>query len=140
MEKLIQLEPNDQPKFLEHLKNLHLAEFQKTEEQTHRKEITTNKEKSNKIIQGKIYTKSTAQMQTTLPPPKNRKFPTKQSSHRSSIRPPKTAKDRQKTFLSKTTQQKPQAPTDKSGKLHMNTKRNTERPGSAFKLPIAKFN
>ena len=49
MEKLIQLEPNDLPKFQEHLKNVHSAEIQQTEAQTQPKEVSANKEKSNKI-------------------------------------------------------------------------------------------
>ena len=48
-------------------KNLHLAEIQQTEAQTQQKDITTNKEKSNKIIKGKAYRKSTTQTQTTPP-------------------------------------------------------------------------
>ena len=44
MEKLIQLEPNDWPKFQEHLKNLHLAEIPQTETQTQLKKVTMNKE------------------------------------------------------------------------------------------------
>ena len=50
MEKLIQLELNDWPKFLEHLKKLHSAEFQKPQSQQ-----VKNKEKSNEVVQTKTY-------------------------------------------------------------------------------------
>ena len=76
-------------KVLGALENLHLAKIHQTEAQAQLKEDTTNKEKSNEIIKGKIYIKSTEQAQITS---KNRKVLTKQSSHGSPIYPPKTIK------------------------------------------------
>ena len=84
VEKLNQSEPNDWPKFQEHVtKILQSAEFLRTE-------IKTNKGKSNEIIQTKTNTIHTARTQTA--PLKKRKSPTKQNSHRSPIRPPKTVR------------------------------------------------
>ena len=84
VEKLIQLEPNNPPKFLEQLKNLHSAEFQ-----TQPRPVRANKEKANETTKVKSLTNQqtnpTAQIKT--PPPK-RKSPTKLNSHRSPIRPP----------------------------------------------------
>ena len=36
--------------------------------------------------------------------------------------------------------QKAQAPNGLAGRIHMNTKVNSERPGDTFKLPLTKFN
>ena len=70
VEKLIQLERKDWPKFQEQLKNLHSAELQILP-----RGICTNKDKPNDTIKGKKQTNSTAQIQTTLP--KNRKITSK---------------------------------------------------------------
>ena len=45
VEKLIQLEPSDCPKFQEQLKNLHSAEIHQTEAQIKLKEYVTDKQK-----------------------------------------------------------------------------------------------
>ena len=50
VDKLIQLEPNDWPKFQVHLKKLHLTEFQQA--QTQQQEVSNN-EKSSEVFQGK---------------------------------------------------------------------------------------
>ena len=102
MKKLIQLEPNDWPKFQEQLKNLHLVEIYQTETQTQLKEVTTNKENSNEIIKEKK-TDIKSATQTGTAPPKNTKSSTKQKSHRSPISWRKIVKDRQvKTTQTKT--------------------------------------
>ena len=80
--KLIQLEPNDWPKFKEQLKNLHSAELQ-----TQPRPVGANKKKSQWNNQSKITnqpTNPTVQTQTT--PPK-RKSPAKLNSHRSPTQP-----------------------------------------------------
>ena len=83
MEKLIQLKPNNLPKFQEHLKNLHLVKFQQP--QTQWNEVT-NKEKPNEVVQGKT--------QTT--PLTSRKSPAKQFLHKSPICLPKTVRQTKK--------------------------------------------
>ena len=60
----------------------------------------------------------------------------------STIRPPKTVKDRLKILSPKKLEQlkqKPRAPIGQPGKIQINIKGNNEIPGSTFKLPSAKF-
>ena len=57
VEKVIQLEPNNGPKFQKHLTKLHSADFQQT--QTEQKEVS-NKENSNEVVQGKKHKESAA--------------------------------------------------------------------------------
>ena len=82
LEKWIQLEPNDRPKFQEQLKNLHSAELQ-----TQPRPVSANKKKAIETTKVKLptnkQTNPTAKTQTT--PPK-RKSPAKLNSYRSLIR------------------------------------------------------
>ena len=89
VEKLIQLEANDWPKFQEHLKNLHLVEFYQPPAQ----QSVGNGEKSYVVVQTKTHVGSTTPTRTT---PRSAKSPTKQSLHKSLIHPPKSIKDRLK--------------------------------------------
>ena len=52
----------------------------------------------------------------------------------STMYPPKCIKDRLK-IASQRLKQKSQAPISQTGKIHMNTKVNKERPGITFKMP-----
>ena len=88
MEKLIQLEANDWPKFQEHLKKLHSAEFY----QAPAEQQVENGERSN-IVQTKTHVGSTT---PTLITPKSAKSPIKQPLQKSPILPPKSIKDRLK--------------------------------------------
>ena len=76
MEKLIQLEVNDWPKFKEQLKNLHSTEIHQIEAQIKLKEFIINQ---GKIQSKKKYTKFTAQTQTTSP--ENTKSLTQNKGH-----------------------------------------------------------
>ena len=91
VEKLIKLEANDWPKFLEHLKNLHLVEFYQAPAQQ-----VANGERSNAVVQRKTHVGSITPTRTT---PKSAKSPSKQPLHKSPIRPPKSTKDRLKPYL-----------------------------------------
>ena len=94
-EKLIQLEADDWPKFQEHLKKQHSAEFYQAPAQ----QQVGNGEISNVVVQTKTLVGSTTPTRTT---PKNAKSPTKQPLHKSPIRPPKRLKDRLKNVSHKT--------------------------------------
>ena len=89
MNKLIQLEPNNGPKFQEQLKNLRSIELQ-----TQTKPVNANKEKASEITKVKSpsnkQTNPAAQTQTTPP---NKKSPAKLNSRRSLIRPPSSKLD-----------------------------------------------
>ena len=76
VEKLIQLEANDRPKFQEHLKKLHSAKFYQAPAQ----QQVENRERSIVVVQTKTI-------------PKSAKSPTKQPLHKSPIRLPKSIKD-----------------------------------------------
>ena len=60
VEKLIQFELNDYPKFQEHLKKLHLTEFHQAQTQQQVK----NKEKSNEVVQAKPHIQSISPIQS----------------------------------------------------------------------------
>ena len=94
-EKLIQLEPNDWPKFQEQLKILHSAKIHQIELKEKKKK---ERKKCNKIIKEKICTKATAQTQTT--PLKYTKAPTKQRSHKFLIHPPQNHQRQAKKLVS----------------------------------------
>ena len=131
VEKLIQLEANDWPKFQEHLKKLHSAKFY----QAPALQLVGNWERSNVVVQTKTHVQSTTLTWTN---PKSAKSPTKQPSHKSPIRPPKNIKDRLKNFSlirPERLKQKSQSPISQAGKIQINTKVNKERPGSTFKMP-----
>ena len=70
-----------------------------------------NKDKSNEINKGKTFTKSATQAQTT---PKNRKSPTKESSHRSPIFPPTFKLDNLGLNNESKLEQSPQSKTDQA--------------------------
>ena len=87
-EKLIQLEPNDSPKFQEQLKNLISAEFQ-----TQPRPISVNKEKVGETTKVKSPTNQATNQQTNPTAPAHtttskRKSHAKLNPHRSPIRPP----------------------------------------------------
>ena len=127
VEKLIQLEANDWPKFQEHLKKLHSAEFYEASAQ----QQVANGERSNVVVQTKTPVGSITPIRNTT---KNAKQPL----HKSPIRLPKSIKDRLKnlsTIRSEQLKQKPQLPFSQTTKIQMNTKVNKERPGSTFKIP-----
>ena len=71
VEKLIQLEANKWPQFLEHMKKLHSSEFYQVPAQ----QWVGYGERPSVIVQAKTYIESTAPIQTT---PKSAKSPTKQ--------------------------------------------------------------
>ena len=136
VEKLIQLELNDWPKFQELLKKLHLIEFPQV--QTQWQEVT-NKEKSSEVVQIKTHRESITQTWTTLPK-SGKSPPTKEFLPKSPIRLLKSIKDRLKTLSPKKLEQLKQKPAiGQAGKIHVITKINNKRPGSVFKLLSAKF-
>ena len=92
VEKLIQLEVNDWPKFQEHLKKLHLAGFYCAPTQ----QQFGNGERPNVIVQTKTHIGSTSPTRTTS---KSAKSPTEQPLHKLLIHPPKSIKDRLKPCL-----------------------------------------
>ena len=131
VEKLIQLEANDWPKFQKHLKQLYSVEFYQAPAQ----QQVGNGDRSNVVIQPKTHVGPTSPTRTT---PKSVKFPVKQSLHKSLICPPKSIKDRLKNLSPikpEQLKQKFQAPISQAAKIQMNTKVNNERPGSVFKMP-----
>ena len=131
VEKLIQLETNDWPKFQRHLKQLQSAEFYQVPAQ----QWVGNGERSNVVVQTKTQVGSTTPTRTTS---KSAKSSTKLLLHKSPIHPPKSIKNRLKNLSpikSEQLKQKPQAPISQTGKIQMKTKVNYERPGSAFKMP-----
>ena len=131
VEKLIQLEVNDWPKFQEPLKKPHSAEFYLASSQ----QQIGNGERSNVVVRIKMHVGSTTPTRTTS---KSAKSPTKQLLHKSTICPPKSIKDRLKILFPikpEQIKQKSQAPISQTAKIQMNTKRNNEKPGSAFKMP-----
>ena len=85
VEKWIQLEANDWPKFQEHLKKLHSNEFYQAPAQ----QQVRNGERSNVIVQGKTQVGSITLTRTSS-------NSAKQPLHKSPIRPSKSIKDRQK--------------------------------------------
>ena len=125
------LEANDWPKFQEHLKKLHSAEFYQAPAQ----QQVTNEKRSNVVVQTKTHVGSITPTQTT---PKSAKSPSKQPLHKAPIRPPKSIKDRLKNLSPKRPErlkQKSQLPISQTTKIQMNTKVNKEKPGSTFKMP-----
>ena len=131
VEKLIQLEANDWPKFQEHLKKVHLVEFYQASAQ----QQVGNGERSNVVVQTKTHVGSIPPTQTTS---KSAKSPTKQLLHKSPIHLPKSIKDRLKNLSpirSEQLKQKSQAPISQTAKIQMNTEVNLENPGSTFKMP-----
>ena len=91
IEKLIQLEANDWPKFQEHLKKLLSAEFYQAPAQ----QQVGNGERSSVAVQTKTHVGSITPTWTTS---KSTKSPTKQPLHKSPICPPKSIKDRLKNL------------------------------------------
>ena len=75
VEKLIQLEANDWPKFQKHLKKLHSAEFYQAQPQ----QQVENGQRSSVVVQTKTHVGSITPTRTT---PKSAKSPTKQSLHK----------------------------------------------------------
>ena len=131
VEKLIELEANDSPKFQERLKKLHSVEFYQAPAQ----QQVANGERSNVVVQTKTHVGSIAPTRTA---PKSAKSPSKQPLHKSPIRPPKSIKDRLKNlspWRPEQLKQKSQLPISQTAKIQMNTKVNKERPGSTFKIP-----
>ena len=131
MEKLLKLEASDSPKFPEHLKKLHSDEFYQAPAQ----QQVANGERSNVVVQTKTHVGSITPTRTT---PKSAKSPSKQPLYKSSIRQPKSIKDRGKTLSpirSEQLKQKSQLPISQTTKIQMNTKVNKERQGSTFKIP-----
>ena len=125
MEKLIQLEANDWPKFQEHQKKTTLNWILPAPAQ----QQVGNGERSNVVVQTKTHIGSTTPTQTTT---KSAKSPAKQLLHKSPICPLKSIKDRLKNLSPIRPEQlfkKLQAP-----KIQMNTKVNKKRPGSTFKM------
>ena len=119
------------PKFQEHQKKLHSAEFY----QAPALQRVGNGERFNVIVQIKTHIGPTTPTQTT---PKSAKSTTKQPLHKSPIRPPKSIKDRLKNLSPikpEQLKQKSQAPIRQAWKIKMNTIVNNEKPGSAFKMP-----
>ena len=93
VEKLIQLEANEWPKFQEHQKILHSAEFYQAPAQ----QRVGNRERSNVVVQTKTHVGPTAPTRTTS---KISKSLTKQLLHKSPIRLPKSIKNRLKKLVS----------------------------------------
>ena len=127
VEKSIQLEVNNWPKFQEHLKKLYSAEFYQAPAQ---------QPVGNVVVQTKTHVGSTNPTRTS---PKSAKYPTKQLLHKSPIRPPKSIQDRQKNLSlirPEQLKQNSHAPISQAGKIQINTKGNNEKPGSAFKMPL----
>ena len=127
---LTQLEPNDWPKFQEHLKKIQPAEF-------HQAPASATGWERREIL----YFKQgpTTWTRTTL---KSTKSTTKYLLHKFPISPPKSVKDRLKNSALqklKPLNLEPQAPIGQAEKIQMNTKVNNERPGSTFKIPWTKF-
>ena len=89
IEKLIQLDVNDWPKFQEHLKKLHSAEFYQAPSQ--------QQVGFKVIVQTKTHVGSTTSTWTTT---KSAKSPTKQLLDNSPIHPLKSIKDRLKKLVS----------------------------------------
>ena len=123
VEKLIQLEANDWPKFQEHLKKLHSVEFYQTPAQ----QQVGNRERCNVVVQTKTHIGSITPTQTT---PKSAKSLSKQPLHKSPIRPPKSIKDRLKNLSPiklEQLKQKLQLPISQTAKIQINTKVNKTR-------------
>ena len=78
VEKLIKLEVNDWPKFLEHLKKLHPVEFYQAPAQ----QQFANGERSNVVVQTKTHVGSITPTRTT----KSAKYLSKQPLYKSTIR------------------------------------------------------
>ena len=91
VKKLIKLEANDRPKFLEYLKKLHSVEFYQAPAQ----QQVANGERSNVVVQTKTHGGYITPTRTT---PKSAKSPSKQPLHKLPIRPPKSIKDRLKNL------------------------------------------
>ena len=130
VEKLIQLDAIDWPKFQEHLKKLQPVDFYQAPAQ----QQVGNRERSNIVAQIKIHIGSITPTRTT----KSAKSLSKQPLHKSPIRPPKSIKDRLKNLSPirpEQLKQKSQAPISQTAKIQMNTKVNKEKPGSTFKMP-----
>ena len=131
VEKLIQLEANDWPKFQEHLKKLHSVEFYQAPAQ----QQVGNGEGSNVVVQTKTRVGS---ILPTLTTPKSAKSPAKQLLDKSPIHPPKSIKDKLKNLSPirpEQLKQKSKVPISQTVKIQMNTKVNKERPESTFKMP-----
>ena len=129
VEKLLELEANDWPKFQEHLKKLPSDEFYQAPAQ----QQVANGERSNVVVQTKTHIGSITPTGTT---PKSAKSP-KQPLHKSPICPPKSIKDRLKNLSPirpEQLKQKSQLPISQTMKIQMNTKVNKEKPGSTFKI------
>ena len=131
VEKLIQLEANDGPKFQEQLKKLHPTELYRAPAQPQ----IGNGVISNVVVQIKPHEGSTTPTRTNS---KSAKSPTKQLLHTSLIRPPKSIKgwlNNLSPIRPEQLKQKSQAPINQARKIQMNTNVNKERPGTTFKMP-----
>ena len=131
VDELIQLEANDWPKFQEHLKRLHLAEFYQALQRV------GNGKRSNVEVWAKTHVGSTTPTRST---PKSAKSPTKLPKWPTRL--PKSIKNRVKNLSPikpEQVKQKSLVPISQAGKIQMNTKVNNERPGSTFKMPSIKF-